>query len=1001
MQLRTLGRLKLEGTDFGRPKPLLLLMYLALEGAKDRRHLAELFWRESTDPLNSLSAALKQLREVSPSLVGADAKQVWTTIRCDAKDFLSAVEAGQYEKALSLYENAFLNGVHLPNWSAELEEWVYGTRELLADRARASLLHLAETQAAQEQLRAAQKTAERAVEIAPLSEMSPEALVRLHLLLLATQSPKVREVAREAGDLGLTLSSSVEEARASLKIAFSTTRQVNNNLPYLSTFFVGREAEMEEIAGVLGGAERRLVTLLGSAGVGKSRLSVHAAHALVSANRFPDGVFFVDLTDLTEAEAIGSRLANILNVAQQGVEPVLEQVKRAIRDNHMLLVLDNYEHVIEGASITSDLLRACPKLRLMVTSRERLNVAEESVVQIEGLAYPSGPVSLDAAGEYDAVKLFTLAAQRASSRFNITAENLPAILRVCQLLDGTPLGLELAATWTRFMSVDELATEISNNLDVLETSARDLPLRHQSLKAAFEHSWRLLTPVEQAVLRRCSVFRGGFRRDAAAEVAGATLPLLASLVNKSLLRVDANWRYDRHPLLYQFTEEKLAENREELRIYQERHALYFTRQMELWHRTDFLTNPAGWFSRCEVDRANLDSAWLWCLDFGRTEEVYRVTIAWATYFEGRARLGEGAKHLERALAKLGISDQHSRLARGAVLATLGVLFWRVGRLREGAQAGEEAVRLLGPLEATYVKGWHMRWGEWWALQAQGLNFYQLGQLSLCLERFRAALALAREDVEAADDFVRRLADGYGALSLNMVAMSMIASGELTAGKRAALEALEGFSRSLPAIASYAYEVLEYACLALGEFEEAVHWAEVGLANVGKTGYETQMLPLTLGLARAQFYLGRIDQAEAPAQEALRLGALSGDRSYEIQAAALLGRIIVARGDSSTALKYLLPCLKSAHELQIVRDGLEEALLGVAEVAVLQGNSPQAARLFELLSRHPEVAQHVRDQAIGRRASLEGRVEAEDVDAAGNSPSLTLDTLVADTLNHYA
>jgi tetratricopeptide (TPR) repeat protein len=153
---------------------------------------------------------------------------------------------------------------------------------------------------------------------------------------------------------------------------------------------------------------------------------------------------------------------------------------------------------------------------------------------------------------------------------------------------------------------------------------------------------------------------------------------------------------------------------------------------------------------------------------------------------------------------------------------------------------------------------------WWALQAQGLNYFQLGQLSTCLERFRAALAVAREDEYASsDNFEKRLAGGYGALSLNMVAMSMIASGDLTAGKQAALEALEGFTRSLPAIASYAYEVLEYACLALGEFEEAVHWAEAGLANVGKTGYETQMLPLTLGLARALFYLERISQARCP------------------------------------------------------------------------------------------------------------------------------------------
>lgn len=303
------------------------------------------------------------------------------------------------------------------------------------------------------------------------------------------------------------------------------------------------------------------------------------------------------------------------------------QLQRHIATKNMLVVLDNYEHLLAGVSLAADLLRACSNLTLLATSRERLNLKEEWLFAVEGLPFAGKAVD----EHTDASKLFAERARQAQPAFSL-AENVPAVREICRLVEGSPLGLELAAVWVRVMPCAEIAAEISN-LDFLTTNARNVAERHRSLRAAFEHSWHLLNAREQDVFRKLSVFKGGFTREAAAEVVGSTIPLLLSLVDKSLLRVGERERFDRHVLLQQYAQaqEKLSEHPEQERV-EAKHAAYFSDLAEhLAFETDG-SQPGRAYARLEAELENFRAAWGWVLAHKSARTFAACGKAFGQYF---------------------------------------------------------------------------------------------------------------------------------------------------------------------------------------------------------------------------------------------------------------------------------------------------------------------------------------------------------------------------------
>ncbi len=310
--------------------------------------------------------------------------------------------------------------------------------------------------------------------------------------------------------------------------------EVKHNLPAQTTEFVGRETEVQAVVDLLAQPNNRLVTILAPGGMGKTRLSLAVAEAMLQ--DYADGVFFVELAPLSDVDSIITTIADELGYHFQsdGRDP-LEQLQDYLKSRSLLLVLDNFEHLIAGASLTTNLLKSAPDLNILATSRQRLNQTGETVYDLAGMDFPTWETP-DDAKDYGAVKLFIQSARRVQPDFDLTADNLNAVARITKLVQGMPLGIVLSASWLSMLSPDEIASELETGFDLLESDASDLPERQRSMRAVFDYSWSHMTEAEQDVFMKLSVFRGGFTRDAAQAVAGANLRVLMSLINKSLIR---------------------------------------------------------------------------------------------------------------------------------------------------------------------------------------------------------------------------------------------------------------------------------------------------------------------------------------------------------------------------------------------------------------------------------------------------------------------------------
>ncbi|MGQ0604751.1 MAG: helix-turn-helix domain-containing protein [Anaerolineales bacterium] len=390
-------------------------------------------------------------------------------------------------------------------------------------------------------------------------------LLAEHLRLPADQHPTFVRVAR--GELPLERLRAPDAPQSS-NGAHSVSTGPRSNLPASQSTLVGRENELATLAQLLADPQCRLITLSGPGGVGKTSLALRAAEAQLS--QFTHGVFVVMLAPLNRTEQIVPTLAEVLTFTFYSSSDPAAQLLNYLRDKHMLLIFDNCEHLLDAADWASELLRAAPQVKLIATSRERLNLPEEWVLALTGLSVPIDSASLDAAS----VRMFVKAAQRAKVGFTLTEADRSHVTRICQLVDGLPLGIELAAAWVRTLTCAEIAHELERGLDILAAPRRGVAERHQSLRAVFDHSWQLLSQVERGVFRQLGVFPGGFSREAAEAIAGASLPVLASLVDKSLLQPKEG-RYDLHPAVRQFAAEKLEIEPEVAAAIVARHSAFY------------------------------------------------------------------------------------------------------------------------------------------------------------------------------------------------------------------------------------------------------------------------------------------------------------------------------------------------------------------------------------------------------------------------------------------
>jgi predicted ATPase/DNA-binding SARP family transcriptional activator len=436
------------------------------------------------------------------------------------------------------------------------------------------------------------------------------------------------------------------------------TERPRTNLPVQLTSFVGRAREMDQVRRFL--KDGRLVTLMGAGGGGKTRLAIHVASELVM--DYPDGVWFVELADLIEADRLPQALLAALGLSEQPGRPALDPIKAHLKERSALVVLDNCEHLVDACARTADhLLHSCPRVRILATSREALGVYGEIAWSLPPLSVPprvSLPPSTDEIAHYEAVRLFVDRAAAVTPEFTLTENNAASVVQICRRLDGIPLAIELAAARTRSLPVDHIANRLDDVFRLLTKGSRTDVARHRTLRATLDWSYQLLTEPERRLLARLSVFAGGFNIDAAEHICTydgisieEVLDLISQLVEKSLLSLEERTgRYRLPETVRQYGRDKLAEF-DETETARHRHADFYLELAEGVERELQGSQLSHALFQLDVEHDNLRAALSFYVESDNGEAELRLAGALSRYWYLRSHYSEGREWLESALKK--------------------------------------------------------------------------------------------------------------------------------------------------------------------------------------------------------------------------------------------------------------------------------------------------------------------------------------------------------------
>jgi predicted ATPase/DNA-binding CsgD family transcriptional regulator len=572
-------------------------------------------------------------------------------------------------------------------------------------------------------------------------------------------------------------------------------------LPPQLTSFVGRADEIIQIAQQLDIPDCRLLTLVGPGGIGKTRLAIEVARHM--SNRYVHGVYFVDLQPVSAVDMLVTTLANSIDMRFFGEQPPRIQLLNFLHDRNLLLLIDNFEHLLDGVDLLTEIVKTAPKVKLLVTSREALNIQEEWLWQVQGLQVPENE-HVGSIENFSAVRLFSERAHSVRSDFVLDKQKIP-VIRICHLVEGMPLALELAASWTKALSCSEIANEIQRGLDFLSANRRNLPERHRSMQAVFDQSWRMLMDEESMAFPKLSVFRGGFRREAAEAVAGASLTTLAGLVDKSFLRVSSAGRYEIHELMRQYGEEQL--DAEEKEIIQNRHCSYYANFLH--KREPKLKGQDQIVALDEIGEEldNLQASWEWAVEKRKRIEIEQSGYSVLLFYHIRSKSIEGELAFELAVKRFG--DEESALSAYLILAQawcasyngkltnpetiqIAIRLFHRFRLQEG-MAFPLAIVCLGSRRICYdnreelfefflqTLAYFRERNELWGI---GWIFYSLGNYARYYKKFDEAESYYQKSIES----FKAVADSW-ALTMPMGALALVFKDVKQYDK--ALQALQG------------------------------------------------------------------------------------------------------------------------------------------------------------------------------------------------------------------
>lgn len=724
LQLALLGEPKvtLNGvplTGFISAKAQALLFYWAITGrSHSRATLAALFWDEMPEAAakKNLTKAISNLRKLVGDYVLANNQSAGLNFallpEIDVQLFIQGVEEiangnqqpgmvnQQFHKAIDLYQGELLQGFYVKD-APVFEEWLWGERERLHQMALRGILITAEEHATHNDLQRSIDDLNRLLHFDPLHEEAHLQLIQA----LARSGQRGAALAHYdscckllAEELGVEPSVEMQELCERIRRAGD---RPPNNLPAL-VGFVGREIELEELRQLLAEPHCRLVTIAGPGGIGKTRLALQLATAIVESsqtlileNSFSDGVYFLSLVTHTTLESIPALLADTLGFTLQGQEQPRQQIIDYLRNKEMLLILDNVEQLFTGpepsnqtkplsdhisgttsTALLNTLITSAPRLKVVLTSRVRVGIEQEHIFHLSGMEVPiTETLTLDQHGtiasvrpnrttrsresfsellNYSSIQFFAQCAKRLRPDFRLTPETIEPVVQICQRVQGMPLGILLAASWITVLTPKEIQNELAQNFDLLESQAHNIPSRQRSVRAAFDYTWNLLSAREQEIFTKLSLFQGTFTRQAAQQVADATLRDLMTMVNKSLLFPAQEGRFHIHELLRQFGAEKLEEKVAQARAARDQHCFYFAEIAEQC-AIDFRgPEQQSALAMMEIDGENIRAGWHWAVKENHLAQLAQYVDGICQFYVWRGRFQEGAALIHDVTSHLGL-----------------------------------------------------------------------------------------------------------------------------------------------------------------------------------------------------------------------------------------------------------------------------------------------------------------------------------------------------------
>ncbi len=743
MLLRTLGGLSLEGSSFPRPKPLLLLAYLSIEGPADRERLAKLFWPGHEHPRQNLAVAVSQLKSRAPGALSSDAGRLISLVDCDARRLISATTVHDWRGAVELYRGPFIESIPV-NVGEELESWILDTRDYLGGIFGSALVDGALDRLENRKTQKALELAEGAYRIYEAGvEMEPGRLGGLHSVLSYLGSPHAESLRREAEGLGVDLHVSAAPVTPP-----GHTPGFEPRLPSKPTSpLIGRQRELGELRALVEQGTR-LITVTGFSGVGKSRLALEFCHEARERHAF-EAVMFVPMEPVSHPEAAHGHLASAVGFRLPQGEPVIWSLARFLDDKRTLLVVDNMEHLTAWASHLEELVSSTERLVVIATSTQPLALQDETLFLLGGLELTSSPEDPQTA-HCAAVRYFEDRARRVVTDFS--AETVSdEVWRICALVDGLPLGLELAAGLVRVLSLEHLAELLEGRPEHVVAIAENVPERHRSLLRLCEHAWAYLAEGERKLLAALSVFEGSFTIADLEAVSGPVVADLARLERRSLVKRDGD-RYSLHPLIKRFAAERLAEDADTELAVRDRHAEHVALAMKrLQTRADVNTEGevAGSAERALPD---VIAAWRWSVERmaeanlvlllplmrstlnarGRNEFANELIKAALDRVDG---VSSAAAHLHLALAQQVIerdrmkARQHAKIALAAATSSNDVVAEGLAALTLAA-TDEPSVGLTGTRPLIRATLRRLREARSWELVASCYRHLALTESSV-------------------------------------------------------------------------------------------------------------------------------------------------------------------------------------------------------------------------------------------------------------------------------